>query len=211
MSRKKKEAALALLKARDLEGIVDWALDQRGAFRTLNSLAFDMDELVGWRAIEAIGKVAARKAEDDIEMIRDLVRRQFWTMTEESGGTAWRAPEIIGEVLANVPELSKEFGRLLAPLFHEEPFERGACWAVARAARANPEPYMDILDELVALFTSKDHYMRYYAVEALIIIDKQDLLDLDVLGEASSADGPVRTYDFSTGQVTEARLELPVK
>jgi len=67
------------------------------------SLLFDRDKVICFRASEALGKVAAMEADKDLEPVRDLLRRLFWMMNDESGNTCWYAPEAIGEILYNVP------------------------------------------------------------------------------------------------------------
>lgn len=188
-----------LLRNRDLEGIVQWVDASRAGMRTLNALTFDQDPLTSWRAIEAIGRAAKDRK---LSVARDLVRRQFWTMTEESGGTAWRAPEVIGEILFNQPDLIKEFGVILSSFFKEEPFERGAYWAVARTAPLAPDIYQEIVPELLSGLDEEDPFIRIQAVLALSALKKLP----DKIPPLKNHQDPVILYDVITGDLKEASL-----
>ena len=96
--RTHKTAVREILADRDFNAVAAWADSVRSPQRVLFSLALDADELIAWRAIEAIGKMAAIQAESDLEKIRDSVRRLLWLMNDESGGLGWRSPEMIGEI-----------------------------------------------------------------------------------------------------------------
>ena len=81
-----------LLMKRDIDGLLAWAESRRSSQRVLFSLALEVDDLIAWRAVEAIGQVMARQAADDLERVRDTIRRLFWLMNDESGGLGWRSP-----------------------------------------------------------------------------------------------------------------------
>ena len=101
-----KSEARELLAARDFESLIQWAEAVASPLRHLFSLTFDASEVIQWRAVEAIGRVAGVQAETDLEPVRDFVRRLLWLMNDESGGLGWHAPEAIGEILVNVPDLA---------------------------------------------------------------------------------------------------------
>jgi len=136
-------------------------------------MLFDPEPLVCWRAIESLGQVAAMIAEGDLERVRVLVRSQVWQMNDESGNVGWYAAEAIGEMLYNVPPLIDEYGPLLLSFLHEEPFERGAHWAVARVASVRPDIYRERIDELLPSLEDEDAYIRAFAWLALVRIDRQ--------------------------------------
>jgi hypothetical protein len=208
--RERKRTATALLRARDLPAIAEWARRDRRTRDTFAAMLYEQDELLCWRAIEAIGRVAAVIAESDLESVRSLLRRLFWSMNDESGTLGWHSPEAIGEILANVPPLIDEFGVLLPAFLWEEPFERGTHWAVARVARLRPDIYADRIDELTPSLRAEDPYIRGCAV-----------LALGVLGAESSLGGAaalrndragLRLYDFESGQMCETSVaELVAK
>ena len=84
--RIRKAAARDLLRERDLAAYRHWAAEDKQVLRTLASLLFESDDLLRWRAIEAIGIATGVVWQQDQESVRRAVRRLFWLMNDESGG-----------------------------------------------------------------------------------------------------------------------------
>lgn len=208
MAKSDKEAVRAMLRSRDFEGIERWARRKRGPFRILGSLIFEDDELMRWRAIEAFGRAAGTR---DVEEARDLVRRQIWSMTEESGATSWYATETIGAILMNVPALIKEFGPLMAAYFLESPFERGAYFAAARAAEIEPGLFSEIKDQLEKALSDADPHIRAYAGLALSFMGELDNVDEEVRESLEKDETLIRIYDFNSGELEETSVARVVK
>ena len=89
-----KERIRAALLGKDFEEVVRQALAEKKVLRILISLAYDKEDLLCWRAIEAMGKAAGAMAEKDPATVRDTVQRLLWSVREESGGIGWSAPEM---------------------------------------------------------------------------------------------------------------------
>jgi hypothetical protein len=103
------------------------------------------DPPVKWRAVQCLGRVVAGLAAENREAARIHVRRLLWTLTEESGGIGWGAPEGLGEMLSQDAGLCSEFRNMVVSLIWEkgnflefEPLQQGAVWAVGRIAEAFP-------------------------------------------------------------------------
>ena len=165
--RARKAVVKELLLQRDRYALLEWARSVPNSLRILISLTYDEDELLRWRAIEAVGHVAASQAEPDLEKVRDMIRRLLWLMNDESGGLGWHAPELIGEILVNVPALIPEYANLLLSFLREEPFERGTHFAVYRVASVDPKPFAERASELLDSLKDPDPAIRAYAVLAL--------------------------------------------
>lgn len=197
---RRKESVRALLLARKEEVVVTaWAGIERNPFRPVSSLLFDPDERIRWRAIEALGWIARQEYAKDPERVRRFIRRILWLMNDESGGICWNGPEVIGEVLRNIPPLIREYGQLLPGFFAEEPFEVGSRWAVARVAVVDKTPFLPSVD---ALMFSLDHPrsdirgFSYIALKALnhpISKGYQDTLKEDC--------SVLSIYDFQSGRL----------
>ncbi|MGE4554146.1 MAG: DVU0298 family protein [Desulfovibrionaceae bacterium] len=137
----------------------DWAarLDARAAadgaeplVGPLLALRLDRETLVRWRAVEGLGRLAARLADATPERARVLVRTFMWYLNEESGNLGWGIPDAMGEATARSPRLAAEYGSILASYIADEPgldgnfldhaeLRRGACWGLGRLAEARPE------------------------------------------------------------------------
>jgi HEAT repeat protein len=165
--RERKEAARRLLEGRDLDAVDRWAREERQAWSILQSLLFDADELVCWRAVEALGRVAAARAREDLEPVREMLRRTLWLMNDESGGLLWHGPQVLGAVLASVPALRGELLEVLASFLDEDPFRVGTRWALWRIATVQPEAVAVAAARLVPSLADPDAAVRGHAALAL--------------------------------------------
>ena len=196
--RHRKSELRSLLAKRDLSAIREWATAERHPMRPLSSLLFDSDELLRWRAIEALGLTSGLEWQKDNERIRRQIRRLYWLMNDESGGICWNAPEAIAEILFNVPQLISEYGIQIPSYFIEEPFERGSRWAIVRLAPRDPSRFTFAIPALAQSLKDEDGVIRGLS-----------LMALRLLGDGSaekSASGlisdehPLTVYDFDSGQ-----------
>jgi len=133
----RKEQVRDFLRAGDYTGLLGWATAEPGAQRALLSLLHDHEESIRWRAAEALGRLAARIATQDLEAVRNLIRILFWSMNDESGNLIRFAPQALGEILFHVPELHEEYLGQLSSFLVESPFEEGTAWALERIADRN--------------------------------------------------------------------------
>lgn len=198
MSILRKERVRQLLAHRDLAGLVSWAGESRDPLGALLSVTYDRDELIRWRAIEAIGAAAALLATSDIEKVRDFIRRVLWLMNDESGGVAWHAPEAIGEILFRIPSLASEYGRLLFQFLRLPPFEAGAHFALARIAAKCPELIRECEQALRRSLEDINPAVRAWARIAL-------------REEPVPDDAELRLYDFSSGELRRTTVSDAVE
>ena len=80
----------------------------------------------------------------------------------------WHGPEAIGEMLARVPPLIREFASPLGSYRAEEPFEAGTYIALARLAEVDPEAIREIAPYLVSGLQDADPRIRAHAALALL-------------------------------------------
>ena len=190
-----------LLQTHDRVGIKAWAKREANAFGSLQVLLFESEELLRWRAIEALGLAAAVKAETDREPVRNLLRRLFFSLNEDSGMVGWHSPEAMGEVLAQVPALIGDYAANLGSVLLRPPFERGAHWAVARMAAVQPEAASQCAGELLLSLGASDPYLRGYAVMALAAMHwTAARAGLEALQDDP---GRLTRYDFDAGELKE--------
>ena len=208
--RRRKAELRLLLQQRDLDGVRTWSRDNANALSTLSSMLFEADELIRWRAIEAIGETAKAKFDDEPDKVRAFVRRLFWLMNDESGGICWHAPEAIAEVIHRVPELLLEYSVILTSYLEEEPFEAGVCWAISRLAEL-----AGTNDDLAAVMNRKrtvlldylqheDARRRAFALSALTALPKP--LKDDVKARLLEDTARVTLYDFRTGELQQTTI-----
>lgn len=87
--------------------------DPRKTVNALFSFLCSTDKRIKDRTITAMGEVIAKIAEDDIKFARTVMRRLMLSLTEESGGIGWGAPEAMGEIMARSEKLAEEYHKIL--------------------------------------------------------------------------------------------------
>ena len=194
---------------RDRAALMSWARSVRNPLGALISLTYDKDELVQWRAIETSGYIAALYAKPDPERVRDIIRRLLWLMNDESGGLGWRSPELIGEILVNVPALVPEYAKLLLSFLCEEPFERGTHFAVYRVASVDSKPFSESVPRLSDSLSDIDPSIRGFAAMALGAMGVKAYHN--AIQKLQEDQSQVRLYDFTIGQMRETTVREMAK
>jgi hypothetical protein len=150
MAHQLKKNVLSALESDDLDAVVSLAAGDRKVLSQLVRLAYDKETLVGWRAIKAVGLVAHVLVKSDYEFLRETCRKLLWSLTDESGGIGWSAPEMLGEIVSADPVRFQDIIPLIASAYEveENVFRAGVLYALARIAESAPElaaPYQKII------------------------------------------------------------------
>jgi len=201
--RQIKEAARALLDGYDLGGIGDLAKSEPRIIRALMGLLFDQDPLICMRAACALGEACRVIAESDIDRVRTTLTRILWQMNDESGALCWYGGEVLGEVLARVPALLKEYKKIVTNFAEEEPFERGthyAMWRIAGAHKGRVRSYGNVF---AGSIQSDDTAIRAYCIMGLCELEDKRAIELvRGLGEEMTAS----IFDPESGVFRETTL-----
>jgi HEAT repeat protein len=165
----KKQVREALAEA-DFQEVARLALENKKVFGILISLSFNKEDIVSWRAIEAMGSAAGLvTSEKDPEMVRNAVRRIIWSAREESGGMGWSAPELLGEIVYNAPRAFRDIPPLIVSLHNEDEegvFRRGVLWALGRMAEAGINEIAGSQALVLSSLSSTDSRIRGLAAYA---------------------------------------------
>ncbi len=162
--RARKAELRELLGNADFEGVVRLSGKDRSVPRLLISMTYDKAGLLGWRAIEAIGRITEGWP---AEKARNLIQRLLWMMREESGTNAWSVGEIISEMVGRNPE---PFGDIVPIVisFHEEKILRtGSLWCMIKVGRARPDLAAPFARVALRYLDSEDPGERGLALQAL--------------------------------------------
>ena len=137
----KKRFILQSLEANDLDVVVSLVQKDRKALSLLIRMAYDKETLLGWRAIKAVGRVAKAFVGSDHEFMRTAVRKLLWSLSDESGGIGWAAPELLGEIVSSDPEGFADIIPLIVEVYdiEEHTFRPGVMYALERIAEVSPE------------------------------------------------------------------------
>jgi len=185
-----KEQVRELLVSGELDGVAELATHRRRALGTLLTLTFDVEQVVVWRAIEAMGLTVERLASSNKKFLKEHMRRLLWLITEESGSVFWRAPECMAECAARLPDFFKSHLTIafhLLDTFEEEDLEHfrpGALWAIGRLIDHARDDLPAVLPLVVEALDRPDPQARGMAVWCLgqvgevgVLKGRADLLD----------------------------------
>ncbi len=207
---RRKAELLRLLGERDIDGLVTWSRSISDPLGQLSTVLFEADPLIRWRAIEAIGLIAANIARDDEGKVRSFLRRLLWLMNDESGGICWYAPEAIAEVLFRTPALIEEYGPILLSFLKEEPFEAGVCLGVARLMNLT-----DLPDDFETRIADSEVVFRQYLenpdpelrASALMVLTKLGIeLGTEEINRLAHVKGSTFVYDFNSGDLVGVNI-----
>jgi hypothetical protein len=157
------------LDANDLDSIVSLAKKNRRVLSLLVRSAYDKETLAGWRAIKAVGLVAKDLVKTDYEFLHETVRKLLWSLSDESGGIGWSAPEMLGEIVAVDPQRFSDIIPLIAEVYNieEDVFRSGVVYALGRIAGVSPELVMPHRGIIFSALSGPDPLTRVYAVRAV--------------------------------------------
>jgi len=193
MSRSPKEEVRALLAEGKLAELVELVAGKKISLRYVRRLLYEQDDLLRWRAVEAVGAVAGRLAASDPEAVRVLLRTLLWSINDESGGIGWGAPECIGEIVYRCPDLFPEYASIVISYADEEMLRRGVLWAAGRIAQARPDLVREELPGLIPFLADRDPVVRGYTLRLLGILGEK--LDFDRYRHLLGDRGPVPVYE----------------
>ncbi len=141
----------------------------------LFSYFYNMDELLKFRSITAMGRLCSRMAQRNMEKARVVMRRIMWNLNDESGGIGWGSPEAMGEILSRSPELAPEFKSILfsyldpaGNYIEHEMLQRGVLWGIGTYLDTYPQDLTDKTEAMLHCYLhSEDPVKRAYSIRAL--------------------------------------------
>ncbi len=160
------------LEKNDIDAVVSLVQQHRRALSQLVRIAYDKETLAGWRAIKAIGRVAKALVNTDDEFLRVTIRKLLWSLSDESGGIGWAAPEILGEIVSADPEKFNDIIPLIAEVYEieERVFRPGVIYALTRIAETAPELVMNYQKIIISSLTDEDPMIRIYALDLVRLL-----------------------------------------
>jgi hypothetical protein len=169
MSLMLKKIILRALEADDFVAITSRAEIDRKVLSTLIRFSYDKETLVGWRAIKAAGLVARTVVKTDHEFLRDTCRKLLWSLTDESGGIGWSAPEILGEIVSADPVRFDDIIPLIAQVYEveEDFFRSGVLYALGLIAKSAPGRIVGFQKVLIFSLADKDPLTRVRGLQLL--------------------------------------------
>jgi hypothetical protein len=162
-----------LLTERRLEAVAEMAASRPRVLGFLSALAYDADPLVAWRAIEASGLAAARlMAAGNESAVRQHLDYLVKLIESESANVGLHAPQVVGEIMRNSPELFDDYLIALLDLLQRHssvprPAIPGVLWAIGRLVITQPQAIELALPYLPMLLLNPDPETRGMAAWCL--------------------------------------------
>jgi hypothetical protein len=183
---KLKQSIHHALESNDLDAVVSLVQENRKVLSNLVRMAYDKETLVGWRAIKTIGLAAKSLVKTDYEFLRETIRKLLWTLSDESGGIGWAAPEILGEIVSADPERFSDIIPLIAEVYdvEEKVFRPGILYALGKIAEVDPARVMPFISIIGRALSDSDPLTRVYALDVVKALKsrlaKDDLDDFTI-------------------------------
>lgn len=136
---------------------------ERSLVRAVVSLLYDPEELLRWRAVSALGRLAVVLP----DQLRLVVRRLLWTLNDESGGIGWTSAPALGEIGRHAPEVLGDAARIVAHYLEDPTLLPGVLWAIGRLAPAFPRETGEVAPELRGLLGAAEPLVRAQSARAL--------------------------------------------
>ena len=153
-----KQQVRALLAEKKFDRLLELYEEDRRVRKALRLRLYDADEAVRLAAIETMGKIMGRLwNRGEHEKVLEYVRSQTWTITEESGGIGWSAPETIARIIVNIPELMDPHGRvMISRALEETPLVQCGLRAIGRLGGLAAATLDFFRKEIAEIFKSED-------------------------------------------------------
>jgi len=171
----RREEIIRLLEENNIPGLLAITGKDPGIFRTLISLAYDKQQVLSWRAIEALGILAGETSRANPEKIRNLAQRLLWMLREESGNNPWSAPDMLGELVRNCPDQLADIAPIIASFHDETILRQGVLRAMVRIGAVRPDLVRDQAGLAKEYLGHEDPVARAYAVMLAGILRSDDL------------------------------------
>lgn len=156
MGHSNDRSLIALLRCGRIGAAASLCEEDRRAWKLLRTLIYETDEEVLWPAIEAIGELMRRRwSAGREEFVREYIRGLLWSLSDESGGIGWNAPQTIAEIIVRIPELAVPYASMaISRALEEPPLLPSGLWAIGRLGPL-AGPAVDFCKE--AMLTSFKH------------------------------------------------------
>lgn len=162
-----KDEVKTLLENKEFQILAEMAKDKQRVVRYLLSFLYSTDDLLHWRAAEALGAVAGRQGSDNSDSGRNIPRRLIWSLMEESGATAWPAPEALGAVVSSRISVYPDLAPIALSFIEDPVLSRGVLWSARKIAEKRPDLIADSIPKVMELLDSADATLRGHAAWAL--------------------------------------------
>jgi hypothetical protein len=201
-----RDKIIPLLQGEDFPGLTNLAGQESGVAAILMEFLYDPGDLLYWRALEGLGRVAGSQP----EQVRKIINRLLYLLNEDSGSNGWGAAAALGEIGRGNISLVQDIISMFVGIL-EEPFSREPMlWGVGRLAEVHGELLHEVLPVIVPFLTSPNPQVR--ALAAWSLGKARYLPAADAIQALTKDQNPVEFYEHghlvaaTVGQIASAAL-----
>ncbi len=162
-----KDKIKELLNKKDFAGVVELAKHDRSVTKHLISLLYSEDNLLHWRAADALGKLAENPDALSEDKARVIIGRLFTNLEDQSGGNGWGSIEAIGAIIAAQPYKLSGFIPKMASKISDARLWVGLLWSIRQIGEKRPDLFGDYVFHVVGLLRNPRRTTRGHAAWAL--------------------------------------------
>jgi len=158
-----REEIIAMLREADYAALMELAGSDQRVGEILLQFLYDPEDLLHWRALEGLGRVAGSQP----AQVQKLITRLLWLLNEDSGSFGWGAAAALGEIGRGNISLVKEIIPMFCGFLEEEFSRAPMLWGIGRLAEVAPERLNEVLPAIVPFLTSTEAQERALTAWAL--------------------------------------------
>jgi len=147
-----------LLRQRRIDNLMNLCEKDRHYWHEVRFRLYDLDENIRWPAIETVAQLMHlwwQFGKED--KVRQYIRTLFWSMTDESGGIGWSAPQTVAEIICQIPAIIDPYGRMMiAYSLDEPPLVKGGLWGIGRLGKMISDSVGLFKEKVLATFSADD-------------------------------------------------------
>ncbi|MDR2493350.1 MAG: hypothetical protein LBD25_07860 [Coriobacteriales bacterium] len=121
--------------------------DRSRVLRDLARLTYAPGDALCGQAVAALRGLSERRAAQDPEFFREVIRRRIWGMNEEGGNIDWSAPECVAAVIAGSPSHYREFVTVMFCAAADEPIFADSLRAALKLLKESDPSLLDDLPD----------------------------------------------------------------
>lgn len=129
-------------------------MEDRRVWKFLQYNLYQTDEKLRWHTIEAIAVLLHTQWNlGQQEKVKEYIRRLIWSISDESGGINWSAPQTIAETVATIPQLSEPYINIMIDRSFSEPaLVNSGLWGIGRLGNRAKQSVELFKDTILASF-----------------------------------------------------------
>lgn len=158
-----REQITGMLREADFATLALLAASEPRVGGILVQFLYDPHDLLHWRALEGLGRVAGAQP----DQVRGLITRLLWLLNEDSGSFGWGAAAALGEIGRGNPALVQEIIPMFCGFLEEEFSRAPMLWGIGRLAEVYPDRLKEVLPMIVQFLTSPEAQVRALTAWAL--------------------------------------------